>query len=95
MAMNFPPSYYAPEYLQIHRRALKNSLYGAGNVLKTEIRSGKIVYIMNSTGDVYDKVEDAFNAAGKSGLTGFARISGDTLADSGSMRGLYGFNERA
>ena len=95
MDANFPPSYYAPEYLQIHRRALKNSVYGAGNVIKTEISSGKITYVMNSTGIRYNTAEEAFRAADVSGLTGFARLTGEEVAESGSMRGLAGFNERA
>ena len=95
MAINFPPSYYAPEYLQIHRRALKNTIYGAGNVIKTEITSGKITYVMNSTGDRFDTMEAAFDAADKSGLTGFARLTAGDPGQSGSMRGLGGFNERA
>ncbi len=94
MAVNFPPSYYAPEYLQIHRRALKNTIYGAGNVIKTQITDGKITYVMNSTGKVYKTAEEAFNAADVSGLTGFARITGGGPGQSGSMRGLGGFNER-
>jgi hypothetical protein len=49
MPMNFPPSYYAPEYLQVHRRALKNIVYGSGNIIKAEVSSGRITYVMNST----------------------------------------------
>jgi hypothetical protein len=94
MAMNFPPSYYAPEYLQIHRRALKNMVYGAGNIIKAEISSGRITYVMNSTGKVYNTAEEAFAAADISGLTGFQRITGGGPGQSGSMRGLAGFNER-
>jgi len=94
MAMNFPPSYYAPEYLQIHRRALKNMIYGAGNIIKAEISSGRITYVMNSTGKVYNTAEEAFAAADISGLTGFQRITGGGPGQSGSMRGLGGFNER-
>jgi|LakMenE18May11ns_1017448.scaffolds.fasta_scaffold9956637_2 hypothetical protein len=95
MEINFPPSYYAPEYLQIHRRALKNTIYGAGNVIKVEIDSGKITYVMNSTGKRFDDMNAAFNAADQSGLTGFARVTGGGPGQSGSMRGLGGFNERA
>ena len=95
MAINFPPSYYAPEYLQIHRRALKNTVYGAGNVIKVEIDSGKITYVMNSTGKRFDDMNAAFDAADQSGLTGFARVTGGGPGQSGSMRGLGGFNERA
>jgi hypothetical protein len=94
MPMNFPPSYYAPEYLQMHRRALKNTIYGSGNVIKVEIDSGKITYVMNATGIRFNTYEEAFNAADTSGLTGFARVTGGGPGQSGSMRGLGGFNER-
>ena len=93
-SINFPPSYYAPEYLQIHRRALRNSIYGAGNIIKTEISSGRITYVMNSTGERFETMNQAFDAADKSGLTGFARLAGGGPEESGSMRGLHGFNER-
>lgn len=94
MAMNFPPSYYAPEYLQVHRRALKNIVYGSGNIIKAEVSSGRITYVMNSTGIRYSTAEEAFAAADISGLTGFQRITGGGPGQSGSMRGLAGFNER-
>jgi hypothetical protein len=94
MPVNFPASHYAPEYLPIHRRALKNSIYGAGNIIKAEIDSGRITYVMNSTGIRYSTYSEAFDAADVSGLTGFARLSGGGPGESGSMRGLLGFNER-
>jgi hypothetical protein len=94
MPMNFPPSYYAPEYLQVHRRALKNIVYGSGNIIKAEVSSGRITYVMNSTGIRYSTAEEAFAAADISGLTGFQRITGGGPGQSGSMRGLAGFNER-
>ena len=75
-SINFPPSYYAPEYLQIHRRALRNSIYGAGNIIKTEISSGRITYVMNSTGERFDTLNEDYNSADKYGLTGFSRLAG-------------------
>ena len=91
---NFPASYYAPEYLKMHTRALKNTVYGSGNVVEAIIDSGKIKFRLNSTGEILDTAQEAFNKASVTGLTQFTRLTGGSEGYSGSVRGLYGFDER-
>ena len=95
MAMtNFPASYYSPEYLGMHMRSLKNTVYGSGNVVEAIIDSGKVKFRLNSTGEILDTAQEAFNKASVTGLTQFTRLTGGSEGYSGSVRGLYGFDER-
>jgi hypothetical protein len=93
-SINFPASMNAPEYLQMHRRALRSTPYGIGNVIKADIKDGRVVFIHNVTGTVYSNYRDAFNAADVMGMTSFTQLTGTMSEATGKVRGMAGFNER-
>lgn len=92
--INFPASMYSPEYLQMHRRALRNTVYGTGNVVKADIENGKVVFIHNATGIKHATAREAFDAANVMGMTSFTKLTGEMRDATGNLRGMSGFNQR-
>ena len=71
-----------------------SSMYGMNNMMKVDLQDGKVKFVLSTTGVAYDSMQEAFEQAGKSGMTTFARLTGVTRTSSESLRGLGGFSQR-
>jgi hypothetical protein len=89
-----PQDLQDPYYLEMHRKAIMSSMYGLNNIMKVDIRDNRVKFILNTTGAVYDDMQEAFEAAGRSGITTFARLTGKMETSSENLRGLGGLSER-
>lgn len=89
-----PEDYYNPIYLGMHQRSLRATMYGIGDVVRAIIDDGKVKFQYTRSGNIFESMKDAFEAAGKEGVTTFARLTGTKETSSLNTRGLAGFEER-
>lgn len=69
-------------------------MYGIGDIVRAVIDEGKVKFQYVRSGQIFSKVEDAFQAAGKEGVTTFTRLTGKPETSSLNTRGLLGLEER-
>ena len=89
-----PDDYYDPIYLGMHQRSLRATMYGIGDVVRAIIDDGKVKFQYMRSGQTFGSMKDAFEAAGKEGVTTFSRLTGTRETSSLNTRGLVGFEER-
>lgn len=59
----------------IWNQSLRRSLFGSGNIFRTEIRDGKAVIISNVTGEASSSIEEALTKAGREAVTEMVRVT--------------------
>jgi hypothetical protein len=89
-----PESLSNPYYLEAHRKALMNTMYGQGGILRVDVIDGVVNYISNVTGEVFSSATDAFAKMSSSGITTFSKLTGDIGTSSGNLRGSSGLSAR-
>ena len=89
-----PESLSNPYYLEAHRKALMNTMYGQGGILRVDVIDGVVNYISNVTGEVFSSASDAFAKMSSSGITTFSKLTGDIGTSSGNLRGSSGLSAR-
>lgn len=89
-----PSNLQDPYYLEMHRRAVMSSMYGMNNIIKVELQNNKVKFILNTTGVAYDSMQEAFEKAGESGITTFARATGAMSTQLENIRGIGDLNKR-
>jgi hypothetical protein len=89
-----PESLSNPYYLEAHRKALVNTMYGQGGILRVDVIDGVVNYISNVTGEVFSSATDAFAKMSSSGITTFSKLTGDIGTSSGNLRGSSGLSAR-
>lgn len=80
--------------LEAERRLLKRTMYGMSDIIRVDLDGENLVYTLNTSGQTFNTAKDAFDAAGKTGMTTFARLTGDIATSSYNTRGLGGLEER-
>lgn len=89
-----PESLSNPYYLEAHRKALMNTMYGQGGILRIDVIGGVVNYISNVTGESFSSAAEAFSKISSSGITTFSKLTGDIGTSSGSLRGSSGLSAR-
>jgi hypothetical protein len=89
-----PDNLSNPYYLEAHRKALSNTMYGQGGIMRVDVIDGFVKFILNTTGEMFSSAADAFAKASSTGITTFSRLTGDLGTSSGNLRGSYGLSER-
>lgn len=89
-----PEDLQDPYYLGMHRKAVMSSMYGMNNVIKVDLQDNKVKFVLNTTGVAYDSAQEAFEKAGQTGMTTFARLTGVMETSSENLRGLSGLSQR-
>jgi hypothetical protein len=59
----------------VNRAALRRTLFGAGNIFRTEVRDGKAVIISNVTGKTYDSIDKALIGASSDAVTEMVTVT--------------------
>jgi len=80
--------------VQAERRLLNRTMYGLNDIVRVDVEGENIVYKLNTTGETFTAAKDAFDAASKTGMTTFARITGDLETSSYNTRGFGGLEQR-
>ncbi len=80
--------------LRAEQRLLRRSMYGMTDMIRVDLDGENLVYTLNTSGQTFNTAKEAFDAAGKTGMTTFARLTGDIETSSYNMRGLAGLEER-
>lgn len=80
--------------LEAERRLLRRTMYGMTDMIRVDLDGEDIVYRLNTTGQTFTTAKEAFDEAGKTGMTTFARLTGDIETSSYNTRGLAGLEER-
>lgn len=89
-----PEDFYNPYFLGMHRKAVMGTMYGLNNILKVDVIDDRVKFILNTTGEQFDTMENAFVHAGRTGATTFARLTGSLDTSSANLRGLGGFSQQ-
>lgn len=76
------------------QRLLNRTMYGISDIIRVDVEDDNIVYRLNTTGKTFATAKEAFDEAGKTGMTTFARLTGDIETSSYNLRGLGGLEER-
>lgn len=80
--------------LEAERRLLRRTMYGMTDMIRVDLEGEDIVYRLNTTGETFKTAKEAFDQAGKTGMTTFARLTGDIETSSYNLRGLGGLEQR-
>lgn len=89
-----PEDYYDPVYLGMHQRSLRATMYGIGDIIRAIIDEGKVKFQYVRSGEIFDTMKDAFEGAGREGVTTFSRLTGTPETSSLNTRGLAGLEQR-
>lgn len=80
--------------VKAERRLLERTMYGINDIIRVDTEGDNLIYRLNTTGETFRSAKDAFDAAGKTGMTTFGRITGDLESSSYNLRGLGGLEQR-
>jgi hypothetical protein len=80
--------------VQAERRFLNRTMYGINDIIRVDVEGENIVYRLNTTGKTFATAKEAFDEAGKSGMTTFGRLTGNIETSSYNTRGYGGLEER-
>lgn len=80
--------------LEAERRLLRRTMYGMTDMVRVDLDGENLVYTLNTSGKTFTTAKEAFDEAGKTGMTTFARLTGDIETSSYNTRGLAGLEER-
>lgn len=83
-----------PLYLQMHKRAVRQTDIGAAGLIKVDIIDNKVKFIATVDNSIHDSYAEASNAISTSGFTTFARISENLEEGPADFRGLGGMRQR-
>ena len=83
-----------PYYIEAHRKALMNTMYGQGGIMRVDVIGGAVQFTLNTTGQTFSSAAEAFAEASASGVTTFSRLTGNLGTSSGNLRGSGGLAER-
>lgn len=89
-----PDDYYDPVYLGMHQRSLRATMYGIGDIVRAIIDEGRVKFQYVRSGEVFNTMKDAFEGAGREGVTTFSRLTGTPETSSLNNRGLAGLEQR-
>jgi len=87
-----PDEMYNPQFLEMHRRALRATAYGIGDIVRAEIVDDRVQFRYMRGGQLFQTVQEALEHAGA--ITTFTKITGDLETSSYNLRGLSNMEQR-
>jgi len=80
--------------LEAERRLLRRTMYGMTDMIRVDLEGENLVYTLTTSGTTFNTAKEAIDAAGTTGMTTFARLTGDLETSSYNLRGLGGLEQR-
>ena len=89
-----PEEMYSPQFLEMHRRALRATSFGVGDIVRAEVIDDRVQFRYMRGGQVFQTVQEALEYAGEFGITTFTKVTGDLNTSSYNLRGLSSMETR-